>query len=399
MISDSCHSGGNTRDGRIARGGDNALPLTKELDEDIWSWGVPNGQATFVDKTMSSHVLLAACRQDEKAYEDSSPDKMIRGVFTQGLRKLLHQENDLTQLTYSMLIDRLPPLQHQHPRCNGKNRGRALFGGVVGHPTVFKLSCRNNICRVEAGDIHGVVEGTLFAIHPFGSATPIEIGVLEAASVGPHSSTLRRRSEDKAFDIPPNARASVLNWRQRAETMKVFVESPPDEFQSIDQGFSLVNSSEDADLVIRRTGNDTLQFQRQDLLMSEFTRELNDIRAERSLWDILQGVSHFNHHLSRRNSANPLKQYVKVELHRLRQSNPEMESEEAIFVPDGQISMTLASDPESNTVFISDEARTYYGFTVTNDSGRRLFPYLIYFDPSDYSIEVRCLLMRDYVFY
>jgi hypothetical protein len=175
-------------------------------------------------------------------------------------------------------------------------------------------------------------------------------------------------------------------------TLKVFVESPRDrdKVHPIDRMFSLVDSSEDADLVVRRTDDNTLQFERLDLLMSKYMQVLSDIRPEQSLLDILQGVSRFNHHLSQRNRANPLKQYVKVDLNSLTQSNPDMASEEAIYMPDGKISLTLASDHE-NTVFISNEAITYYGLTVTNESGRNLFPYLIYFDPSDYSVKVRCL--------
>jgi hypothetical protein len=291
-----------------------------------------------------------------------------------------------------MLLDRLPPLDHQHPQCNGKNKDRILFGKAVGHPTIFKLSRHGQTYGVEAGETHGVVTGTLFAIHGPSIIKTIvpEIGILEADSVFHDACTLRRPSEDIEFEIPPGAKASVLNWKQGANALKVFIDPSRDEIQSVGQAFSLVDSSLNADLVIRRTDDNTLQFKRLDPLMSKYMQMLNDIRPTTLLLDILQGVSHFNHHLSRRNSANPLKQYVKVELNSLTQSNPDMASAEAIYMPDGKISMTLAPDHE-NTVFISNEATTYYGLTVTNESGRNLFPYLIYFDPSDYSVEVRCL--------
>ena len=54
--------------------------------------------------------------------------------------------------------------------------------------------------------------------------------------------------------------------------------------------------------------------------------------------------------------------------------------------------MPLVVDGE-NVVFVAsgaDEDRDlFYGLSVTNHSGRHLFPYIVYFDPSDYSIQVK----------
>lgn len=76
-------------------------------------------------------------------------------------------------------------------------------------------------------------------------------------------------------------------------------------------------------------------------------------------------------------------------LHRLTQSNPEQISEQPIYVPDGDTGMPLALNSK-NMVSASEAAAdldsAFYGLTVTNNSGRDPFPYLIYFDSSDYSI-------------
>ena len=90
---------------------------------------------------------------------------MVRGVFTRCLVNSLDREKDLTGITYSALIDQLPRLENQHPQCIGKYRARALFGGVANRPTLFKLSNDRGTYRTEAGRIHGVVQGTQFAIH------------------------------------------------------------------------------------------------------------------------------------------------------------------------------------------------------------------------------------------
>ena len=72
------------------------------------------------------------------------------------------------------------------------------------------------------------------------------------------------------------------------------MESARDEVQPMKDGFSLVNSSDNADLVIRRTDDGELQFERLDFLMSKYPTCLSDI----------QGVSHFNFHLSRHNRVS-----------------------------------------------------------------------------------------------
>jgi hypothetical protein len=382
----------------VAREVGGASPLPEELDKDIWSWGLPPAAESkvhigFLDVTMSSHVLLAACRHNEVALENASTKSMVRGAFTHSLVNLLDEEKDLTRIAYSALIDRLPPLENQHPQCNGKNKARALFGGVANHPKLFKLSNHCGTYRTEAGDILGVVQGTPFAIHAPGGITSLssEIGILEADAVFPHWCTLRRRSTDMEFTIPPGASALMPPWRQAANVLKVFIEPPRDDVQCVEHVFSVVNSPKSADLVIRTRG-DTLQYERFDSIMWKYARLLDDIPPEPNLSDVLKGVSHFNFHLSRGNIGQPLKQLIEVVLHPLTQGNPDQISEEAIYIPNGHTGIPLAVDRE-NIVFAASEANgdhdQFYGLSVTNNSGRHLFPYLVYFDPSDYSIQVR----------
>jgi len=291
-------------------------------------------------------------------------------------------------------------LENQHPQCNGKNRARALFGGVANRPKLFKLSDHCGTYRTEAGDIHGVVQGTPFAIHALGGITSLssEIGILEADTVFPHWCTLRRRSTDMEFAIPPGARALMPPWRQAANVLKVFIEPPRDDVQCVEHVFSVVNSPKSADLVIRTRGG-TLQYERFDPIMWKYAQLLDDIPPEPNLSDVLKGVSHFNFHLSRGNNKNPLKQDVEIVMHRLTQSNPDQISEEAIYMPGRDTSMPLALGRE-NIVFAAsgangDHDSAFYGLSVTNNSGRHLFPYLVYFDPSDYSIQVRPWYLYD----
>jgi hypothetical protein len=396
MISDSCHSGGHTRAGsRVPRQGPHSPGLPKDLDKHIWTWGLPSPTVPskgFLDRTMASHVLIAACRHDEVAFEGNHGE-LFRGAFTRALVKILEQEKDLNQLTYLHLLDLLPETPQQHPQCGGKYSSRVLFDGVVGaRPTTFKLRMDRGIYRAAAGEIHGVVKGTIFAVHTHRTITTgdKELGVLEADHVDARSCTLRGNS----FDIPDGARALVLNWRQSEKKLRTFIE-PPLEPLSLTEArigmnlLSIVDSPHSANLVVRRTGGDEFQFERLDPLMSKYShsRILSNVRPTASLPAILRGIARFNFHLFRRNSAHPLMNMVNVVLHRLKPSNLGNSLEELIYIPDADI--PLVCDQENVVSASAGSRRVYYGLTVKNNSGRNLFPFLMYFNPTDYSTQVR----------
>ena len=389
----------------VARQADEGSPLPDALDEKIWAWGLPPAAESdipigFLDMMMSSHVLLAACQHNEVALENTSMESMVRGAFTRCLVDLLNREKDLTRITYSALIENLPPLENQHPQCSGKNRGRALFGGVANRPVLLKLSNHRGTYRTEAGSIQGVVPGTPFAIHALGNIASLnsEIGILEADCVSVRSCTLRWQNREK-FVIPPGARALMLNWRPDANILKVFVNPPDNDVKSIEHVYSVVDYSESPDLTIHCTPGGARRFERLDLIMSKYAQLLNDIPPEPSLSEVLKGVSHFNFHLSRGNIGKPLEQLVDVVLHPLTQSNPDQISEEAIYMPDGNVGMPLAVDCENIVYAASEDQDLFYGLCVTNKSGRHLFPYFVYFDPSDYSIQVRSRCLYSVTFF
>jgi hypothetical protein len=357
------------------------MPPTAESD-------VPVG---FLDMTISSHVLLAACRHNEVALENTSMGSMVRGAFTRCLVDLLDREEDLTRMSYSALIENLPSLENQHPQCSGKNRGRGLFGGVVNHPRLLKLSNHRGTYSTEAGSIQGVVPGTPFAIHALGNIASLnsEIGILEADCVSTHSCTLRWRSGEK-FAIPPGAGALMLHWRPDANILKVFVNPPNNDVKSIEHVYSVVDYSESPDLTIHFTSGGARRLERLDPIMSKYARFL-DISLEPHLSDVLKGVSHFNFYLSQGNIGQLLKEQIEVVLHplTLMQSGPNQISEEIIYMPDGDTSIPLAVNRENIVFAASEDHDLFYGLRVTNNSDRHLFPYLVYFDPSDYSIQVR----------
>lgn len=112
VIFDCCHSGSGTRNFdyapmRLERGFemDQEFLIPPSLDEAVWG-NVPDDRAldvtsSFAKYGLGSHILLAACRESEKAHEENH-----RGMFTGALLHALHQV-ETHKLTYKDLMQRI----------------------------------------------------------------------------------------------------------------------------------------------------------------------------------------------------------------------------------------------------------------------------------------------------
>lgn len=162
VVTDCCHSGGNTRDADgTERGTDPAAaapPLAgftsevRALARDTGALPVP-----------VPHVALAACRSAEKARE-RPVDGRVRGVFTASLLAALARLG--TDVTYRDLLvaarcrvenhanQQVPQL---YPTDVGGLADRRFLGGRVVRPTTaFVLRCVRGTWEVDAGRCHGI---------------------------------------------------------------------------------------------------------------------------------------------------------------------------------------------------------------------------------------------------
>jgi hypothetical protein len=353
---------------------------------------------------MSSHVLLAACRQEQYAYETISVEGQPCGFFTSNLVILLNQV-DLDRCTYFDLLNLLPEQIDQNPQCEGTNKKRTLFNAKPGrgNPMAFGLTKMDGgEIVVKAGAIHGVVVGTEFAVlDPEAESSARKVlGVLIAASVGIHESIMTPRGD---FLVPMGAKAVVEDWKNGTFTLKVFMQDGfgpelisalfPEILARITQpglveklaGRSYVraDSHNNADVVLFLNTNNELTIKRMDVTVAGFA----DLMISHTLQNpadqlpyVVDAVAHFNRHLDRRNKNSSLQTEVVLELHRLMPGT----NQPWFKVPDENIGNLLVD----NQARIVLDVNALYGFTIVNHSNLDLFPYLFYFDPSNYSIEV-----------
>jgi hypothetical protein len=189
VVLDSCHSGGATRgDDCDVRGLDTidtTVRPTKSLvatdAELIQTWETLTTEDTR-NITLGSgwlpqpkgYVLLAACRQNESAFEYAFNGKERNGVLTYWLLDSFYSLEP--GLTYKVLHDRIlakinSQFQRQTPQLQGEG-SRFIFGcesaSLQYAVDVMKVEANKRLL-LNAGQAQGLRKGAHFAIYPYGT--------------------------------------------------------------------------------------------------------------------------------------------------------------------------------------------------------------------------------------
>lgn len=186
VILDCCHSGGGTRTGETTKpiadtrgcGVDrrpqpSGRPPAMQVAAATRSGQAPVGSAWT--RGNARHVLLAACRDNEKAHEHTftlDQGSVRHGVLTQTLIQLLRTMPADRPLTYHELHEQLvieirQLYRGQNPQCEG-DWGRLIFGGVGPQRDLWwrVVAVEGAEIWVEGGAVHQLTKGDRLAIYP-----------------------------------------------------------------------------------------------------------------------------------------------------------------------------------------------------------------------------------------
>ncbi|PVF96359.1 hypothetical protein CPB86DRAFT_816477 [Serendipita vermifera] len=135
VILDCCHSLSMARNHQVTptsrrvRATHITEPVPGDIDQDILKGKAPSSATMalgFGTSGTTSHMLLAACEPNELAIEQESG-----GVFTRAFLDTIVAFG-FDNLTYSDVVQYLPPLAGQSPRYEGANKDRILFDSKPG---------------------------------------------------------------------------------------------------------------------------------------------------------------------------------------------------------------------------------------------------------------------------
>jgi len=189
LVLDSCHSGGATRemsgDDRIRGEGfidmtlrptDSLVAPLQELAQN-WQASTENSRnITVVNGLLpepKGYTLIAACREDEFAYEKVFEGTERNGALTYYLLKALREYG--TEIPVNNLYDRISNLVHndfdrQTPMLIGETN-RTFLGGqsVVANRNapVMKVDIPKNRVQIQMGEASGLKKGAEFDIFRF----------------------------------------------------------------------------------------------------------------------------------------------------------------------------------------------------------------------------------------
>ncbi|PPQ85019.1 hypothetical protein CVT25_010408 [Psilocybe cyanescens] len=410
VIFDCCNSASGTRgatDNSESAPRTRAIPpervvYDKTLDNDLYKRiRVSKGDKRygFGNGGVKSHMLLAACRSFEEAKEVNG-----HGVFTSALLKLFNDKPP-TVLRYCDILDQMDVISGQNPQCEGYNHERMIFNGKCEARTM-KLSCdvefRGSTSLVlQAGAAQGITTGAKFAL--FDSNDNSFASVLGSATVG---------SPIQAFNAPATLDASSkfdLARRYVAvqtrlgikEDLRLYIPRK-DPFHAI---YTRLLKSDIADehklYNITLVEHKSLAHLEASMSSKELVFKLCDTRAtkygfsksfkavptdnDHKLAWVLNGIAHYYRELDRRNPQTELDNYVTLEFYKLK--DPEDTSEDDlkdrwIFFEPVQPNFC-----NNNIIDFVIEEECPYGFKLTNNSSRDLYPYVFIFDNNDLSIE------------
>lgn len=410
-----------------------ALPA--DLDRKIWSWS-PDGKylskPELLYKAMETHVLLAACQPRQLARETQKCG-VPSGAFTTALMASLEAwDPSRPSLTYSCLIEHLSPLNDQHPHCEGNNKVRRLFSPSdhgKDDPSWFVVTAADNATGnayfIAAGYLLGIVKGTEFITHPPEGSTPLTLVATNVEQFRCLAVPLRNQTATDDHDpssqlpsasiLPHHSRATILKWTTKWLQVEL---DPRDAFPHIteddDTLFSIVESGGELKVSRVDCASKTVQLIRNDpLIRSQPECHHISINFDRFTRSYLDNAARFHFFLYQHNkSCNSTQLYrsldspdpnsipVTTSLRRLTWKSGLSGPPSFNPVGDNLFQVPVHADDTrkalAGAAVLEGSADSQYALTLNNHTSTDFFPYVFFFDPRKYVIEVSLIKFQSF---
>jgi Caspase domain len=214
FVFDSCHSGMVLKDVATARARVVAPDPRDPPRPPPEALLAPRGLGDASDGLKSrNYALLSACQADEVAFEYAdqlgSPCGTLTHFFVAEVLR-----SGKAEATYRDVMDKVKSqvtgtYGRQHPQLEGANMDNFVLSDRSSLPQPFvRASPKGNWITLEAGQVHGMTEGSVFDVYPPGTKSfddPSQaIAQAEMVAVGPYQSEAKRLG---GKPIQPSSRA------------------------------------------------------------------------------------------------------------------------------------------------------------------------------------------------
>lgn len=387
LILDTCFSPGRDIE---HRGDTRSTPTTKATSDDLyrclWSgargrpYEAPHGFLT----QQNSHVCLAACGNGGQAIEGKNG-----GRLTHCLLELV-SELSLHRLSYNCLLDRLQQgmPENQQPVCHGLRKERILFDAIpfsTDAQFLFATLENDDRFRIEAGLIHGLIEGSELSLHLHNHRCSKNPSFSTVVVEDLHPTWCFARPQNTKTSLPRICWARITQWNNR-RPFRVNLKATFTSFirmwkfsrtfnakggSTSRSGLNImrVRKAAQADISLN-LGRHAVTVERHDDIIATNNHRIVKIE-KRTGEEVLADAARFHLHLYRRNPENPFKNLISMELYRL---HPEHWT-------------TMGGNLlHKGKAIIPYEQGAIFSISLYNKSDIDLWPYLAYMDPNCYGI-------------
>ncbi|KAG6847455.1 hypothetical protein H0H93_008018, partial [Arthromyces matolae] len=269
-----------------------------------------------------SHILLAACEKNQKAFE--SGGKISHGYFTHVVLDIM-KNADPNTLTYSDLIKRWAPYEFdpgQTPRIEGLYDDLIAFTNqrAPKSPLIYDMKHTSEGFKLQAGSASGITKGAKFSVHTDNQRiSESRVGEVVAVTVQPSTTLCSPFPEgsDLRRDVPLYAIQTL-----RGNPLKLFIDPKDAHYrdwtaivkENSDDlriaSIRLVEPNEEADLAITTVGN-SARFEyrhercRRQYGLQHLTGQNAQADDKKHMLQVLCSAAHFFYYLDPDNVHDP----------------------------------------------------------------------------------------------
>ncbi|PBK84250.1 hypothetical protein ARMGADRAFT_615393 [Armillaria gallica] len=412
LILDCCHAAGINRgvvtDPTIRSRALNSQPLSPTCDKDIYSHAsqirsFQKDESGFSD-SYGSHVLLAACRRTETAWE-----KDKSGIFTAALLGSLRSfdPRDLPPSYDSLMqIIQIPGNLNQHAHWDGRHIRRRLFDCWQEPVSSSMIPCHKGDGKrwpsglvLHAGSLHGIKKGSTFEIFKSDSPdanskdliTTLTVTDVKTAfsvlALTPSDSAIFTSDSQRPFWYARLRKASGPRLHIYCDNARVLDQILADDSKSrLTASVCPVKDPDKADLCLTVKEGAVL-FHRGKTFskLSSCSPPLPQSRLYHNadIRDFINRYSHFTSHLTTKSPIS-ITSLVTIKMIKLGRSGKGME-EVALTAVDGDGRTEIVRVLDTS---LDADDQDHYGFTIHQNRNIDLYVYLVYFDASKSDIEI-----------
>ncbi len=355
VITDSCHSGSNTKDNTFKVRSVSPNINTRKVDaylgrSDYDEIKNDEGKVIGLSVPIGKHLKLAACTNSELAKEKNlGNDRQIQGIFTYSILEVLKSNG--YNLSYLNLINKVrikaqSLTRNQSPQLElislyPQESNRTFLNGLLeGDKPTFQISYNKeeNRWEINVGSIYGIQENDVAVLN---DNQQVEIKTVNTTcSILEGIEALNSYDTEKIYDgiVIPKSRKKLNIWFSQdsnENARKTFIEF----FKEITSPFIELNPDKDIDYIIRAV-EDVFALTHPEGYIPVFSRIKGQDKSEaRKFLNIVERIAEWHYILSINNPNSRIKESeIKITLSKVEkphtQENPD--SSEAILIDNEQ---------------------------------------------------------------